>query len=136
MNESSAGDFDMKIMVVDDERDTQELFLQRFRKEIRAGRIEFQFMLSGEEALNYLRNGEGAEIVLILSDINMPGMTGLELLQQIRTTLPSMKVIMITAYDDAEKQECARAYGADGYLCKPINFDELKHEIFGSDATL
>lgn len=126
----------MKVMVVDDERDTQELFQQRFRKEIRGGRIEFAFMLSAEEALTYLSQGDGAEIMLILSDINMPGMTGLELLQRIRETIPGMKVIMITAYDDAEKQECARAYGADGYLCKPISFDELKRVIFGEDATL
>jgi len=136
MSDAPDGEFIVKIMVVDDEIDTQELFLQRFRKEIRAGRIEFEFMLSGEEALAYLRKGEGAEVVLILSDINMPGMSGLDLLQQIRASIPNKKVIMITAYDDAEKQECAREHGADGYLCKPINFDELKHEIFGPDATL
>lgn len=126
----------MRIMVVDDEKDTQELFLQRFRKEIKAGRVEFHFAFSGEEALNYLKRGEGAEFVLILSDINMPGMSGLELLKYIRNDFGPLKVYMITAYDDVEKQEYALKYGADRYMCKPINFDDLKHEIFGADATL
>jgi two-component system chemotaxis response regulator CheY len=125
----------MRIMVVDDELDTQELFLQRFRKEIKAGRVSFDFATSGEEALGHLR-ARGAEILLILSDINMPGMSGLELLQKIREAFGPVKVYMITAYDDSEKQQYAREYGADGYMCKPINFDELKQEIFGQDATI
>lgn len=126
----------MKVLIVDDEQDTRDLFLQRFRKEIRAGRIELQFALSGEEALRMLHSGDGAEFVLILSDINMPGMSGLDLLRSIRETRAGLKVYMITAYDDAEKQELAQQYGADGYMCKPIDFEDLKREIFGPDATL
>lgn len=125
----------MRIMVVDDEKDTQDLFLQRFRKEIKAGRVNFDFANSGEEALALLQT-HGAEILLILSDINMPGMSGLDLLRKIREAHGPVKVFMITAYDDSDKQQCAREYGADGYMCKPIDFDELKHEIFGRDATL
>lgn len=126
----------MNVLVVDDERDTQELFLQRFRKEIRAGRVTFHFALSGDEALEYLKTGHTAEYLLVLSDINMPGMSGFELLKKIRESFGPLKVYMITAYDDAEKQQCAVEYGADGYMCKPIDFDELKYEIFGADATL
>lgn len=126
----------MRVLVVDDERDTQDLFLQRFRKEIKAGRVTFEFAESGAAALELLRRGEGAEFVLILSDINMPGMTGLELLKAIRETIGTVKVYMITAYDDAEKQHYAQTYGADGYMCKPIDFDELKREMFGGDVTL
>ena len=125
----------MRILVVDDEPDTQTLFQQRFRKELKAGRISFDFATSGEEALEHLRQ-RGAEILLILSDINMPGMSGLDLLKRIREAFGMVRVYMITAYDDSDKQRCAKEFGADGYMCKPIDFDELKREIFGQDATL
>ena len=120
----------MKVMVVDDEEDIQSLFKQKFRKEIKAGQIEFHFSLSAEAALNYLENQEEASIVLILSDINMPGMNGLELLKLIKEKFSNLKVFMITAYGDDKNYQTAMDYGADGYIMKPVNFDELKEKVF------
>ena len=120
----------MKIMVVDDEEDIQSLFNQKFRKEIKAGQIQFYFALSAEAALNYLETQDKASIVLILSDINMPGMNGLELLKLIKEKFPNLKVFMITAYGDDKNYQTAMDYGADGYIMKPVNFDELKEKIF------
>jgi len=119
----------MKILVVDDEQDVALLFQQRFRKEIRSGCAEFIFAFSGEEALAYVDDAASTDIVLILSDINMPGMSGLELLAQIRERNNAVKVFMITAYDDATKQEEAMNQGATDYLTKPIDFNELKDRI-------
>lgn len=120
----------MKILVVDDEADVQPLFLQRFRKEIKSGEIEFSFALSGEEALNYLHQ-HFSEIVLILSDINMPGMSGLELLKEIRhehlSTPPF--VMMITAYGDEENYNQAMQNGANDFLTKPVDFNNLKEKL-------
>ena len=121
----------MKVMVVDDEEDIQILFKQRFRKEIKAGKIEFYFAISAEAALNYLDNETEASVVLILSDINMPGMNGLELLKIIKQNYPNLKVFMITAYGDEQNYQTAMAYGADDYINKPLNFDTLKEKIFG-----
>ena len=120
----------MKIMVVDDEEDIQSLFKQKFRKEIKGGQIQFYFALSAEAALNYLETQDKASIVLILSDINMPGMNGLELLKLIKEKFPNLKVFMITAYGDDKNYQTAMDYGADGYIMKPVNFDELKEKIF------
>lgn len=120
----------MKVMVVDDEEDIQSLFKQKFRKEIKGGQIEFYFALSAEAALNYLETQDKASIVLILSDINMPGMNGLELLKLIKEKFPNLKVFMITAYGDDKNYQAAMDYGADGYIIKPVNFDELKEKIF------
>lgn len=120
----------MKLLVVDDEQDVQLLFQQRFRQELKAGRIEFQFAFSGEEALNFLENRGTADHVLILSDINMPGMTGIDLLRRIKEKFPQLKVILITAYGDEKNYHAAMANGADGYTTKPINFDALKQTIF------
>jgi CheY-like chemotaxis protein len=120
----------MKVMVVDDEEDIQSLFKQKFRKEIKAGQIQFYFALSAEAALNYLETQEKASIVLILSDINMPGMNGLELLKLIKDKFTNLKVFMITAYGDEKNYQIAMDYGADGYIIKPVNFDELKEKIF------
>jgi len=119
----------MKVMVVDDEEDIQSLFKQKFRKEIKAGQIEFKFPLSAEAALNYLENQEEASIVLILSDINMPGMNGLELLRILKEKFPELKVFMITAYGDERTYQTAIAYGVDDYITKPVNFDTLKIKI-------
>jgi DNA-binding response OmpR family regulator len=119
----------MKVMVVDDEEDIQSLFKQKFKKEIKAGQIEFNFCLSAEVALNYLENQEEASIVLILSDINMPGMNGLELLRILKEKFPDLKVFMITAYGDERTYQTARVYGADDYITKPVNFDTLKNKI-------
>ncbi|CBN55831.1 MULTISPECIES: response regulator [Kamptonema] len=119
----------MKVMVVDDEEDIQSLFKQKFRKEIKAGQINFSFALSAEAALDYLENHEEASIVLILSDINMPGMNGLELLRIIKEKFTDLKVFMITAYEDEKNYQTAIAYGADDYITKPVNFDALKNKI-------
>jgi CheY-like chemotaxis protein len=119
----------MKVMVVDDEEDIQSLFTQKFRKEIKAGQIYFYFALSAEAALEYLENHKEASIVLILSDINMPGMNGIELLRIIKEKFPDLKVFMITAYEDENNHQTAMAYGADDYITKPVNFESLKNKI-------
>lgn len=120
----------MKILVVDDEKDVQVLFQQRFRKEIRKSEYEFAFAFSGEEALNYLEE-HPREAVLILSDINMPGMSGLELLGQIKTNYkePPPVVMMITAYGDDDNYNTAIRLGADDFLTKPVEFDKLKDKL-------
>ncbi|MEO6546985.1 MAG: response regulator [Ferruginibacter sp.] len=120
----------MKILVVDDERDIQTLFEQRFRKEIRQNLVELIFAFSGEDALNYLNQHEH-EVVLILSDINMPGMSGIELLRQIKQKqrVPPPIVMMITAYGDAENFNMAKQLGADDFLTKPVDFILLKEKI-------
>lgn len=120
----------MKILVVDDEKDMQMLFEQRFRKEIRNGEVQFVFAFSGEEALNYLNQHEH-EVVLILSDINMPGMSGLELLKHIKEkhSTPPPVVMMITAYGDAENYDRAMQLGADDFLTKPVDFTLLKDKL-------
>jgi CheY-like chemotaxis protein len=120
----------MKILVVDDERDIQALFQQRFRKEIRSGALDFEFAFSGEDAINLLENLI-PETVLILSDINMPGMSGLELLKKIkqRHRQPPPMVMMITAYGDEENYNRAMQLGADDFLAKPVDFAVLKDKI-------
>ncbi|MCA6498571.1 MAG: response regulator [Chitinophagaceae bacterium] len=120
----------MKILVVDDEKDVQVLFEQRFRKEIREGLFNFIFAFSGEEALNYL-NALNHEAVLILSDINMPGMSGLELLRRIKESVftPPPVVMMITAYGDADNYNQAKTLGADDFLTKPVDFSLLKEKL-------
>ena len=117
----------MKILVVDDERDMRTLFEQRFRKEIRDGKTEFVFAISGEEALTYLHQHDH-EAVLILSDINMPGMTGLQLLEKIKLEhkTPPPVVMMITAYGDEENYNRAMQLGADDFLTKPLDFIFIK----------
>jgi two-component system, chemotaxis family, chemotaxis protein CheY len=120
----------MKVLVVDDEKDIQLLFEQRFRKEIRNGEVTFIFAFSGEEALSLIKNPEH-EAVLILSDINMPGMSGLELLERIKTEKPSPppKVMMITAYGNDENFNTAKKLGADDFLTKPLDFGLLKEKL-------
>ncbi len=120
----------MKILVVDDERDVQMLFEQRFRKEIRNNELNFVFAYSGEEALGYLSQHHH-EAVLILSDINMPGMSGLELLRNIKQQYhqPPPVVMMITAYGDAENYNAAMQLGADDFLTKPLEFTVLKEKL-------
>ena len=120
----------MKILVVDDEKDMQMLFEQRFRKEIREQLVEFVFAFSGEEAISYL-NANLHQAVLILSDINMPGMSGLELLGHIKQkySKPPPVVMMITAYGDGENYKTAMELGADDFLTKPVNFSLLKEKL-------
>jgi CheY-like chemotaxis protein len=120
----------VRIMVVDDEHDVEPLFRQKFRKEIREGTIDLCFTFSGEDALEYLNTAKAADLVLILSDINMPGITGIELLRILKEKYSHLKVFMITAYDDKDKYEKAIQYGAEEYLTKPIDFEKLKKEIF------
>jgi len=120
----------MRILVVDDETDVQALFEQRFRKEIRGGEMQFSFAHSGEEALKFLSQWQ-QEAVLILSDINMPGMSGLELLQRIKEkhAVPPPVVMMITAYGDDENYNQAMKLGADDFLTKPFDFTQLKDKL-------
>ena len=120
----------MKVLVVDDETDMKTLFEQKFRKEIRENIVEFAFAVSGEQALEYL-DLHNHEAVLILSDINMPGMTGLELLSKIKTSNinPPPIVMMITAYGDEENYKNAMKLGADDFLVKPIDFGVLKSKL-------
>lgn len=120
----------MNILVVDDEKDMQLLFEQRFRKEIREEIIHFAFANSGEEALLYMQQHDH-EAVLILSDINMPGMSGLELLQHIKEKYekPPPVVMMVTAYGDEENYRQAMKLGADDFLTKPLDFNLLKEKL-------
>lgn len=119
----------MKIMVVDDERDIESLFIQKFRKEIRKGELEIEFAFSGEEALKKIKN-DSSSIVLILSDINMPGMNGLELLKILKKELPEQKVYIVSAYEDHGNYEKALEYGADEFINKPVDFEYLRKRIF------
>ena len=120
----------MKVLVVDDERDVQLLFEQRFRREIRSGEMQFDFTFSGEEALQYLSIHEQKE-VLVLSDINMPGMSGLELLAQIRQKQlrPPPVVMMSTAYGNADNYNAAIKLGANDFFTKPLDFSILKEKL-------
>jgi two-component system chemotaxis response regulator CheY len=120
----------MKILVVDDEADVQPLFLQHFRKELRHHDFEFDFALSGEEALEYLKRNS-SEVVLILSDINMPGMSGIDLLSRIREDYRDLSpvVMMITAYGDEENYKQAMEKGANDFLTKPLDFNVLKEKL-------
>lgn len=120
----------MKVLVVDDEHDVRLLFEQKFRREIKTGEMTFSFAYSGQEALDYLRaTDQGA--VLILSDINMPGMSGLDLLKKIKedSPAPPPMVMMITAYGDEQNREIASKYGADDFLTKPVDFSQLKIKL-------
>lgn len=120
----------MKILVVDDEKDVQLLFQQKFRKEIRNGDMNFVFAFSGEEALETMKS-LSHEAVLILSDINMPGMSGLQLLEKIKSSYksPPPVVMMITAYGDQENYNTAKSLGADDFLTKPVDFKVLKEKL-------
>jgi CheY-like chemotaxis protein len=120
----------MNILVVDDEQDVKDLFQQKFRKEIRNGQVVFEFAHSGEEALKIL-SGFEHEAILILSDINMPGMSGLELLHEIKSKQnnPPPVVMMVTAYGDEENFNRAKELGADDFLTKPVDFKLLKDKL-------
>jgi len=119
----------MKFLVVDDEKDVEMLFLQKFRKEIRSGEIEMVFAFSGREALDILNDKVPPDVVYVFSDINMPGMSGLELLDTIKNNHPNIKVSMISAYGDDENYRKAIDSGAKEFFTKPIDFESLKSEI-------
>ena len=117
------------VLVVDDEADVEMLFRQQFRHDLRAGRFTMEFARSGEKALQRIADARDVSIILILSDINMPGMTGLELLPKAKVVRPDVPVIMITAYGDAETKRKALEGGAEALFTKPIDFGALRNEI-------
>ena len=119
----------MKFLVVDDEKDVEILFRQKLRKEIRSGEIEIEFAFSAQEALNILHSQNPPDVVYIFSDINMPGMSGLDMLEKVKAEFPFIKVSMISAYGDSENYDRAMSSGATGFFTKPIDFDQLKSEI-------
>ena len=117
------------ILVVDDEPDVAEMFRQRFRREARQGTYVLHFAASGEEALDKLANGVRPELIVILSDINMPRMDGLTLLREIKRHRPDLPVMMVTAYGDDERRRRARELGACEFIAKPVDFDWLKARL-------
>ena len=117
------------ILVVDDEPDVEILFRQQFRRDLRSGRFTMEFAQSAEAALQRIDDADGVSIILILSDINMPGMTGLELLPKAKAARPNVPVIMVTAYGDAETRRKALEGGAEALFTKPIDFGVLRGEI-------
>ena len=117
------------ILVVDDEPDVEMLFRAQFRRDLRQGRFRMEFAPSGDMALRRIADATGVSLILILSDINMPGMTGLELLPKAKAARPDVPVIMITAYGDAETKRKALDAGADALFTKPIDFGALRSEI-------
>ncbi len=119
----------MKLLVVDDESDVQFLFQQKFRKEIKSGEIEINYALNGISALKLLESFNNRDEYLILTDINMPQMSGIELLKEIKKRYPELKVIIITAYGDEYSLNMAKNLGADDYFTKPLQFDLLKERI-------
>lgn len=117
------------ILVVDDEPDIEVLFRQQFRRDLKAGRFEMAFALSAPQALHVIEAAGSASLILILSDISMPGMSGLELLPKAKAMRPDVPVIMITAYGDAETKRKALENGAEALLTKPLDFVALRGEI-------
>jgi CheY-like chemotaxis protein len=115
--------------VVDDEPDVELLFRQQFRRDLRAGRFAMEFAQSAPAALQSMSAAGDASLILILSDINMPGMSGLELLPKAKAARPDVPIIMITAYGDAETKRRALEGGAEALLTKPIDFGLLRTEI-------
>jgi CheY-like chemotaxis protein len=117
------------VLVVDDEPDVEALFRQQFRRDLKAQRFMMDFANSATDALARIAGTIEQSLILILSDINMPGMTGLEMLPKVKQLRPEVPVIMITAYGDAETRRKALASGATGLLTKPIDFTQLREEI-------
>ncbi len=117
------------ILVVDDEPDVELLFRQQFRRDLRAGRFNMEFAQSAPAALQRITDAAGVSLILILSDINMPGMSGLELLPKAKAARPDVPVIMITAYGDPDTKRKAMEGGAEALFTKPIDFGALRSEI-------
>jgi CheY-like chemotaxis protein len=117
------------ILVVDDEPDVADLFRQHFRREARQGTYVMHFAASGAEALNRLSGEIRPALVAVLSDINMPGMDGLQLLAEIKQRFPDLPVMMVTAYGDEERRRLAAEYGAAEFITKPVDFDFLKEQL-------
>lgn len=123
----------IKILVVDDELDVEHLFLQKFRKEIREGVMQMNFAFNGDEALKFIKGLNPFDLVIVLSDINMPGMTGLELLKTIKSEYKDLRVMMITAYGDENNYKSAISLGADDFMSKPVDFSMLKNKLMSYD---
>ena len=119
----------VSILVVDDEADVAELFRQQFRREVRQGRYVMHFAQSAEQALALLGDGIRPELIVILSDINMPGMDGLGLLREIKAQRADLPVIMVTAYGDDERRAKAAQFGAAEFVTKPVDFEVLKQQL-------
>jgi CheY-like chemotaxis protein len=119
----------VSILIVDDEPDVAELFRQRFRREVRQGQYVMHFALSAEDALSKLADGIRPELIVILSDINMPGMDGLGLLREIKQRHADLPVIIVTAYGDDERRRKASEYGAAEFVTKPVDFELLKQQL-------
>jgi CheY-like chemotaxis protein len=119
----------VSILIVDDEPDVAELFRQRFRREVRRGLYVLHYASSGNEALDMLADGIRPELIVILSDINMPEMDGLALLRHIKQRWPTLPVMMVTAYGDEERRGQAREHGAAEFITKPVDFDLLKTQL-------
>ena len=122
------------VLVVDDESDVEDLFRQQFRRDLRDNRFKMDFAQSGESALQRISDTAGESLILILSDINMPGMSGLEMLPKVKSARPDVPVIMITAYGDENTRRKALEGGAEALLTKPIDFVALRTEIDGRVA--
>lgn len=119
----------MKIMVVDDERDMEALFRQKFRRDLKSQHLQLVFAFSGKEAMALLQEKDPPEVMYVLSDINMPGMTGIELLKKIKALYPTITVSMISAYGDNENYNKAIDSGAKQFFTKPLDFNSLRQEI-------
>jgi two-component system, response regulator, stage 0 sporulation protein F len=119
----------VSILIVDDETDVAELFRQRFRREVRQGQYVLHFAGSGEEALVKLAGEIEPQLIVILSDINMPGMDGLTLLREVKQQQPDLPVMMVTAYGDDDRRRRASEYGAAEFITKPVDFDLLKAQL-------
>jgi|SRR5215472_4557614 DNA-binding NtrC family response regulator len=119
----------VRVLVVDDEPDVEVLFRQQFRREMRQGLYTLDFALSGEAALDKLDGSVGEQIILLVSDINMPGMSGLDLLPKVKARRPELPVFMISAYGDADRVALALARGASKFLTKPVDFPQLKQDV-------
>jgi CheY-like chemotaxis protein len=119
----------VSILVVDDEPDVPDLFRQRFRREARQGQYVLHFAASGEEALDQLADEIEPQLIVILSDINMPGMDGLELLREVKQRRPDLPVMMVTAYGDDERRRRAAEFGAAQFITKPVDFELLKSQL-------
>ena len=117
------------ILVVDDESDMEALFRQQFRRDLKAGRFDLEFATSAQRALGIIGEAGGRDIILLLSDVNMPGMSGLDLLAKAKAARPDLPVIMVTAYGDANTRRRALEGGAEGLLPKPIDFAALRAEV-------
>ena len=126
-----------RILLVDDEPDAQDLFKQNFRREIRKGIYYFDYAQSASAALELLGSRTSQDVILVLSDINMPGMTGVELLEIVKQQWPDIPVFMITAYGDQATERTVRNKGAERFFSKPVDFAKLKQELttFAAGAT-